>query len=479
MFFKEVEKRDIVLLFLGGLFLIIFGLFLANDETSMVKLGDKNKSQIKEEISSNSNNGNNSSVLDSSSISGEVIYGDLDSNDLVVSNDLIDSDTESKDVSASTTINDNQVQVVDDNIYGSSDYLEVANSSIEDDMVSPLLLSDEVMITLLPSTKTMKVGESFTFKVETTAESGSFDIVKYQSSNRAIVDIDQNGVVVAKGMGTAIITAQLSSSISTATVNVLENNLSNNIVKDQTTKKKQNSKISTNKSQTTKKSQSSKTKAKKSQTTKKSQNTKANTSKNQGEKKNSSNKNGVVNNNQNKNNDSSVNKNSGMPIPNYYQVDYSDVSLMPGTDRTVASSGCGFTSCSMIVSYLTGKRITPREFVGNWSRKYYVYNSGMSWSLPQAAATHYNLGKVEQTTSTSRMVQALKNNQPVMSSQGPGLFTQNGHLIVLRGITANGKILVNDPNKSNAVGKGYNNKRFSVEQINASNKVYFIFPKKK
>ena len=128
MFFKEVEKRDIVLLFLGGLFLIIFGLFLANDETSMVKLGDKNKSQIKEEISSNSNNGNNSSVLDSSSISGEVIYGDLDSNDLVVSNDLIDSDTESKDVSASTTINDNQVQVVDDNIYGSYDYLEFANS---------------------------------------------------------------------------------------------------------------------------------------------------------------------------------------------------------------------------------------------------------------------------------------------------------------------------------------------------------------
>jgi len=133
----------------------------------------------------------------------------------------------------------------------------------------------------------------------------------------------------------------------------------------------------------------------------------------------------------------------------------------------------------MIVSYLTGKRITPREFVGNWSRKYYVYNSGMSWSLPQAAATHYNLGKVEQTTWTSRMVQALKNNQPVMSSQSSGLFTSGGHLIVLRGVTSNGKILVNDPNKSNAVGKGYNNKRFSVEQINASNKVYFIFPKKK
>lgn len=169
----------------------------------------------------------------------------------------------------------------------------------------------------------------------------------------------------------------------------------------------------------------------------------------------------------------------GMPIPIYYQQDYKDVSLKPGTKKTVSSSGCGFTSCAMIVSYLLDKKITPREFVGDWSRKYYVYNQGMSWGLPQAAATHYGLGKVEQTSSSSRMVEALRNNQPVMSSQSAGLFTSGGHLIVLRGITSDGKILVNDPNRGNAVGKKYNNKKFTVSQIQASNKKYFIFPKKK
>ncbi len=169
----------------------------------------------------------------------------------------------------------------------------------------------------------------------------------------------------------------------------------------------------------------------------------------------------------------------GMPIPIYYQGDYADVSLMPGTDRNVASSGCGFTSCSMIVSYLLDKKITPREFVGGWSRKYYVYSAGMSWELPQAAATHYNLGTVEQSLSPDRMVQALKNNQPVMSSQSSGLFTSGGHLIVLRGVTSNGKILVNDPNKGNAVDRGYNNRAFTVQEINAANRMYFIFPKKK
>lgn len=56
----------------------------------------------------------------------------------------------------------------------------------------------------------------------------------------------------------------------------------------------------------------------------------------------------------------------GMPIPLYYQQDYKDVSLKPGTSKTVSSSGCGFASCSMIVSYLLDKKITPREFVGDW-----------------------------------------------------------------------------------------------------------------
>lgn len=169
----------------------------------------------------------------------------------------------------------------------------------------------------------------------------------------------------------------------------------------------------------------------------------------------------------------------GMPIPLYYQQDYKDVSLRPGTSKTVSSSGCGFTSCAMIVSYLLDKKITPREFVGDWSRKYYVYNQGMSWGLPQAAATHYGLGSVESTTSSKRMVEALRNNQPVMSSQSAGLFTSGGHLIVLRGVTADGKILVNDPNRGNAVGKNYNSRKFTVAEIERSNKKYFIFPKKK
>lgn len=177
-------------------------------------------------------------------------------------------------------------------------------------------------------------------------------------------------------------------------------------------------------------------------------------------------------------NSGSVINSGGMSIPVYYQGDYSDVSLANGSEKTVACCGCGFTSCAMIVSYLTDKKITPREFVDDWSRAYYVYGSGMSFGLPQAAASHYNLGTVEQTTDFDKAYQALKDGHPVMSSQGEGLFTSNAHLIVLRGVDRNGNILVNDPNKYNAVDKGYNNRSFTKSEINSSNTQYFIWPKK-
>ena len=59
-------------------------------------------------------------------------------------------------------------------------------------------------------------------------------------------------------------------------------------------------------------------------------------------------------------------------------------------------------------------------------------------------------------------------------SQSAGIFTGGGHYIVLTGITNQG-ITVNDPNKNNAVNKGYNNRYFTINEINASAQNYWIF----
>lgn len=162
----------------------------------------------------------------------------------------------------------------------------------------------------------------------------------------------------------------------------------------------------------------------------------------------------------------------GLPVPLYYQGDY-HYELASG--KPISSVGCGWTSCAMIASYLTRTTITPDD-MASWSQSYYNYGDGMDHSLPPAMAEHYGLGTVTVTTSTDDMYQALKDGKVVMCSQDPGLFTREGHLIVLRGLNDDGNILVNDPNRNNAEGeRNYNTRAFTKGEIGEAAKKYWIF----
>ena len=103
----------------------------------------------------------------------------------------------------------------------------------------------------------------------------------------------------------------------------------------------------------------------------------------------------------------------------------------------------------MVVTGLTGNTVTPPE-VANWAGpRYYVKGAGSSWSLFDGAAKRYGL-KVKQIN--KRDIQTILNNlkqgNPIIVSMGRGDFTRAGHFIVLTGVTADGKITVNDPNSS-------------------------------
>lgn len=165
---------------------------------------------------------------------------------------------------------------------------------------------------------------------------------------------------------------------------------------------------------------------------------------------------------------------NGMQIPHYLQTDYGNI---PYGGGSIASSGCGPTSFAMIASYLTDTTITPADAVAWCGNSYYMPGVGTYWSYFQAAANHFVCGSVTQTSDANQVLQALSEGHPVISSQRAGLFTSGGHFIVLRGVTADSKVLVNDPNDNSS--KNYINREFDMmSEVHATSNAYWIFDKK-
>lgn len=162
---------------------------------------------------------------------------------------------------------------------------------------------------------------------------------------------------------------------------------------------------------------------------------------------------------------------NGMKIPHYLQTDYANV---PYGSSNIAACGCGPTSFAMVASYLTGTTITPADAVAWCGNSYYVWGAGTSWSYFEAAAKHFGCGSVRESYDANEVLKALSEGHPVISSQHAGLFTRGGHFIVLRGVENGNKVLVNDPNDSEA--KNYINRSFDMaSEVDVTSDAYFIF----
>lgn len=162
---------------------------------------------------------------------------------------------------------------------------------------------------------------------------------------------------------------------------------------------------------------------------------------------------------------------NGMKIPHYLQTDYANV---PYGSSNIAACGCGPTSFAMVASYLTGTTITPVDAVAWCGNSYYVWGAGTSWSYFEAAAKHFGCGSVRESYDANEVLKALSEGHPVISSQHAGLFTRGGHFIVLRGVENGNKVLVNDPNDSEA--KNYINRSFDMaSEVDITSDAYFIF----
>jgi len=163
---------------------------------------------------------------------------------------------------------------------------------------------------------------------------------------------------------------------------------------------------------------------------------------------------------------------NGMEIPLYRQWEEPWGSAPYGSS-TIKACGCAPTSIAMVTTYLTGNTVTPEQIVAWTGNRYYVAGTGSSWSIFGACAGHWGLNCTNLGKNINLVVNSLQDGHPVIASVGPGTFTKGGHLIVLRGITDDGKILVNDP--ADSASKNHINKAFSLDLIARESKNFWRF----
>lgn len=119
-----------------------------------------------------------------------------------------------------------------------------------------------------------------------------------------------------------------------------------------------------------------------------------------------------------------------------------------------AASGCGPTTLSMVVVYLTHNREASPIAVAKYSKEagYSVDGSGSSLTLISEGCRHYGVKAKTVALDESRMKAELDEGHPIVVNVGPGDFTDTGHFMVITGYDDEG-FSINDPNSIEKSGK--------------------------
>ncbi len=134
-------------------------------------------------------------------------------------------------------------------------------------------------------------------------------------------------------------------------------------------------------------------------------------------------------------------------VPYYNQLDSRWADLPYGETGTIGLEGCGPTAMAMVLSAFTGEAHDPVELAA-WSvaNGHRCEGNGSYHSLIPESARAYGLAVEGAGLDGAQAVSdALAGGKLVVAIMSEGHFTTSGHFIVLRGVTAEGNVLVADP----------------------------------
>lgn len=142
-----------------------------------------------------------------------------------------------------------------------------------------------------------------------------------------------------------------------------------------------------------------------------------------------------------------------------------------GKDSNIALAGCGPTSLSMVLYYLTDDdTITPAKAARySMDNGYYMEGAGTAWAFMEDYPALYGIGVKHLRKDEQAMKNELDQGSIIICAMREGDFTAEGHFIVIYGYDDNG-FKVNDPN---CVARS--RKRWSYEQIQTQIKNIWVF----
>lgn len=120
-------------------------------------------------------------------------------------------------------------------------------------------------------------------------------------------------------------------------------------------------------------------------------------------------------------------------VPLLDQTDYGNIRYSAGT---IATSGCGLTSLCMIASYFLGQLVTPDQMAGIASENRESNVGRMTHAADYLGLNWYN----DPSTSPEKLKQYLAAGNYVIC-----LVKSSSHFVLCKGVTDDGRILVNDP----------------------------------
>lgn len=116
---------------------------------------------------------------------------------------------------------------------------------------------------------------------------------------------------------------------------------------------------------------------------------------------------------------------------------------------TIGACGCGPTSMAMIIKSLNGYDTDPKkmaDFFSSHNGQNADCASEWIWQSQKSLFEGTFKIKINQIATTGGAIKdAISRGSFVLMSQGRGMFTDGGHIMVARGVTDNGNILVADP----------------------------------